>query len=256
MILVFSGTGNSRRIADRLAELLGDTTANIVGSTPTIAAGERVVWVFPVYSWGVPPVVRQQIQKMDLSSAGDNIAVMTCGDDCGLTHKMWRRDIAKAGGRALATYSVQMPNTYISMKGFDVDSDSVAQAKLDAAESRVIEIAENIKSGKLCDDVAKGSFAMFKTGIVYPWFMRYAMSPRPFHATEACTGCASCAKYCPLNNIGMTDGRPCWGKQCAGCLRCYHLCPHHAVAYGKATAGKGQWRGSLKWVYRTMADSK
>ena len=34
---------------------------------------------------------------------------------------------------------------------------------------------------------------------------------------------------------------PHWGNRCAMCLRCYHSCPRNAVAYGKATAGKGRY---------------
>ena len=60
MILYFTGTGNSRRVAGQLSELLGDTTVQLApslrGSTLPLPAGDiRVIWVFPVYSWGVPP---------------------------------------------------------------------------------------------------------------------------------------------------------------------------------------------------------
>ena len=35
------------------------------------------------------------------------------------------------------------------------------------------------------------------------------MSPKPFHATEACIGCKKCEKVCPVGNITVTD-RPVW----------------------------------------------
>ena len=57
-----------------------------------------------------------------------------------------------------------------------------------------------------------------------------------------CTGCGGCARSCPLGNIAMQPGgTPHWGNRCAMCLRCYHSCPRNAVAYGKATAGKGRY---------------
>ena len=36
------------------------------------------------------------------------------------------------------------------------------------------------------------------------------MSPRPFHASDACVGCGICARSCPTGNITMKGGRPAW----------------------------------------------
>ena len=63
-------------------------------------------------------------------------------------------------------------------------------------------------------------------------FNTFLMSPKPFHATEACIACKKCEKVCPVNNIKVTD-RPVWGDNCTQCLACYHICPVHAVEYGK-----------------------
>ncbi|MDO4319261.1 MAG: EFR1 family ferrodoxin [Bacteroidales bacterium] len=246
MIAVFSGTGNSMAVALRLASLLGDEVA--VMPDARLDADDRIIWVFPVYSWGVPPVVVDYIRGVSAGemSRCDHYAVMTCGDDTGHTDRMWRREIRRAGGRARGVWSVQMPNTYVLMKGFDVDSAGLERAKLAAMPDRVEAIAAAIKSSPDETDVVKGSFATIKTGVIYPWFKRHAMSPKPFHALESCVGCGQCARQCPLGNITMQGGRPAWGDRCALCLRCYHLCPRHSVAYGKATDGKGQYRSLLK----------
>ena len=240
MIAVFSGTGNSRYVADVLAERLGDDVM-VYPDRVSAGDGDRVVWVFPVYSWGVPPVVMQWIKNSDI--AGSNAwAVMTCGDDAGNTADQWRRLMSGAGAKAYASFTVIMPNTYVLMKGFDVDSEAVAEAKLAAAPARVRQVAETIAAGAFRgDDVCRGRFAAIKSGVIYPWFVRHAMSPRPFHATDACVGCGICARMCPLDNIVMENKRPAWGDNCALCLRCYHICPHKAVAYGKATRGKSRY---------------
>lgn len=49
----------------------------------------------------------------------------------------------------------------------------------------------------------------------------------------------------PADKTGRVRKRPSWGQDCAGCLACYHVCPRHAVMYGKATVGKGQYMNPM-----------
>ena len=203
---------------------------------------KRIIWVFPTYSWGVPPAISRFITEVNFTGvqAINHYMVTTCGDDIGQTADMWRKLINHRKWVAATAYSVTMPNTYVLMKGFDVDSPEVVAAKMGAMPARVEAVASAIKRGFADSDVVRGSWAWVKTAIVYPYFRRFCMSPRPFHATDACITCGLCARSCPMENIGMADGRPRWGNRCALCLRCYHTCPTHAVAYGSATAAKGQ----------------
>lgn len=250
MILYFSGTGNSRYIAGLLAEELGEDTPIDITAAPTRidTDHEQIIWVFPIYSWGVPPVVLRYMETVEITGSWRHWMVCTCGDDIGLAHNQWRKVVTGRGWDAGGTFSVTMPNTYTLMRGFDVDPDDVIRQKLHAASSRVKEIAVCMMQGREPDDVTKGRFAKIKTKLIYPWFVKHAMSPKPFHATDNCTGCGTCARCCPLHNITMTDGRPTWNENCALCLRCYHICPAHSVAYGHATKGKGQYIFSKKYL--------
>lgn len=251
MIIYFTGTGNSSDVATRLAAMLDDSDiVELCGDTlrnAKIAAKsscELVVWVFPVYSWGVPPVVVQFIKHADINGidGAKHHLVATCGDDAGLIAKQWRKLMGNRGWSAASASTVIMPNTYTLMKGFDVDTEALALQKLENSKTRIAEIAERIKAGATDVDVVKGRFAWIKSKVIYPWFIRFAMSPKPFHVVDCCTGCGLCARRCPLGNITMSnERRPCWSDNCAMCLRCYHMCPVAAVQYGKATKGKGRY---------------
>ena len=268
MILWFSGTGKSRYGAEMLAAELGQTLRRLTpdlrnGSLTPAPHDDTVIWVCPVYSWGLPPYVRAIIKNVDLGSAPlIHHLVLTCGDDCGLTAEMWRSDLAKRGWLSGLAFSVTMPNNYVCMSGFDVDTAELAQHKLSAASLRIREIARSIADFRAgsgdCpnepDDVVRGRFAWIKTRIIYPWFVRHAMSPKPFRYTRECISCGKCAAICPLRNINMSEPsgkstdsserrrkRPVWGTDCAFCLACYHVCPRHAVMYGDKTGTKGQY---------------
>ncbi|MDE5661003.1 MAG: EFR1 family ferrodoxin [Muribaculaceae bacterium] len=253
MILYFSGTGNTRRAATLLSEALGDTDLRRL--TPQMlldpasarfdmSVGDtRVVWAFPTYSWGIPPVVAA-VMRGCMAGQGFSDAthymLATCGDDIAYTDRQWRRIMKARGFRAGGAFSVVMPNNYVLMKGFDTDSDEVAARKLAEAPDAIRRIADAIRDGG-ADIAVRLRFSRIKSSVIYPSFVRYAMSPRPFGSNEGCVSCGKCAASCPMDNIAMKDGRPVWGTHCAMCLRCYHICPRHAVTYGKATDGKGQY---------------
>lgn len=256
MIYCFSGTGNTLHVAKNLGILLGHevhifTASELREPENCVLQSEDgiVIWTFPTYSWGVPPIVRNIIRQATLDFGVDTVhlAVTTCGDDTGKLARMFRRDIGKRNLKGGAVYSVTMPNTYVMMKGFDTDPKDVAEAKIKRSAETIRQIADAISSGKTSknDDILiHGKFAWFKTAVIYPYFTRFDMSPKGFHVdTQKCIKCGKCAKTCPLKNIQSDeDGHPCWGDKCAFCTACYHVCPTHAVGWKKTTDGKGQVR--------------
>lgn len=251
MVIYFSGNGNSKAIAVSIAEKLKCKYLALEGKlliTPEsndIECNDKcIIWVFPVYSWGMPPVVANFIQKSKIKNAHKCLhhLVVSCGDDTGLIAQQWRKTISKREWQSGSATSIVMPNTYVLMKGFDTDSKELETKKLDECKAAIQHAVDRIKNDCVDDDMLKGKFAWIKSHIIYPWFIRYAMSAKPFHSTEACFSCGKCARQCPMENIAMVNGHPTWSDKCALCLRCYHRCPVKAIAYGNSTDGKHQYQ--------------
>jgi len=245
MILYFSGTGNSRAVAEAIAAKTGDSLFPICsnGNVTTKDSGSRFIWVFPTYCWDIPPIVTKY---MESAYIGDNtiphFMVTTCGDDIGLAALNWRKICKKRGWNPKGAFSIQMPNNYVCMKGFDVDPKHLEQQKLRQMKSNADEIAKLILSEESGEHTVRGSFSWIKTRIIAPVFHRYYMNPRDFNVDKStCISCSKCQRECPCSNIDILDGHPIWRDNCAFCLRCYHICPTHAIAYKNRTSNKGQY---------------
>ena len=81
MVLYFTGTGNSRYLARRIAEGLDtplyDLNARIkAGDTAPVQTGQDVVLVTPTYAWRIPRVVSEWLGKTALTGAERNARIV------------------------------------------------------------------------------------------------------------------------------------------------------------------------------------
>ncbi len=245
MIYYFSGTGNSRLVAKRLGELLQDRLSPML--SPEEPEEDILGLVFPVYAWGIPSVVekfvRESLRAYILNKGTYIYAVMTCGDDVGYADAVLEKALLRHCGLALqAVFSVCMPNTYVALPGFDVDSRELARSKIAQAASELPLIAQAVSGRERVTRLVRGAFPRLKTYAIRPLFNRFLVTDKRLHANaQKCTACGKCMRSCPVGNISRdSEGRPVWQGHCAGCLACYHTCPSHAVGYGSMTEGKGQ----------------
>lgn len=248
MIFYFSGCGNSQWVAESLAEKLQQSFAFIpkAETSHCLPEGEPIGFVFPVYAWAPPRLVLDFVKHLRITQPGRHyvFSVVTCGDDAGLTDRIFAKHVQKYLGMEVnASFSIQMPETYINLPGFQLDTQEGVDRKVTAARTRLDSIASQLLARQQATDVIVGSSAWLKSHPVCALFNGILISDRPFRVMDSCIGCGVCQKSCPVGNIILdsTTHRPVWQHQCVGCMGCYHHCPQNAIHFGKQTLGKGQY---------------
>ena len=246
MILYFSACGNSRMIAEKLSVSTNDRQQCIdpADGSPRVEIGEDepLGLVCPVYAWAVPRIVDDYIKRLTVNRIPTYCYLaVTCGDNVGKTPERFAKTLASKGWRLHAAFSFVMPETYINLKGFNLDTEENARKKVQSSLQRVATVAEQIKERREIVDVVRGKAPWLTSYVVNPLFYSLLITDRKFHVDGECISCGVCSTVCPLHNIRMVDGRPVWSGNCTNCMACYHHCPQNVIHFGKATQGKGRY---------------
>lgn len=244
MILYFSGTGNSRYAAERLAARLNEEIVSIGallkrGESGDFASQTPYVFVCPTYAWRIPRVMRAFIEKAHFAGCQEAYFVLTCGTDAGAADKDARRLCAEKSFVFRGLAAVQMPENYLAM----FDTPTAEEGKRIVANAvRVLErAAKAIAARQELPALQPNLLDQLKSGPVNSLFYTFCVSDRRFWVKDTCVGCGKCAVLCPMNDIRMEGGKPVWNGRCTHCMACISACPARAIEYGKASAKRPRW---------------
>lgn len=244
MVLYFTGTGNSRHIAERIAHALNDTLISLndrikSGDITPIAVNGRLVLVMPTYAWRIPRIVRDHLLRTELRGARETWFVMDCGSEIGNAAKYNRALCREKGLVYMGTAQIVMPENYIAM--FNAPQIDEARTVVEQAEPDIAGVIAHLRAGQPFPAPRSNLYDRLMSGPVNPIFYRFFVKSAAFRASDACTGCGQCARSCPLNNIRLRTGKPVWGKECTHCMACISYCPAKAIEYGKSSIGKPRY---------------
>ena len=142
MVLFFSGTGNSRHTAQRIAARLSDQLVCVndrikAGDVSPVQTEGRLIIVTPTYAWRIPRVVEDWLRRTPFPGTAQVWFVMTCGSEIGNAAKFNRALCAEMGIPYMGTAGIVMPENYIAMfHAPDADEAREIVARADPAIQR------------------------------------------------------------------------------------------------------------------------
>lgn len=242
MVLYFSGTGNSRYVARKIAEISGDDVISInqrlkEHDYSTVSSEKPLVFVGPVYAGRFPRIMDNYIRKVNFRETNRVYFIGTCAQTPWVTVEYVKKLCKEKSFSLLGFNSVIMPQGYVA--GGGTQPKEVNDRILKEAEPKIIKIAEKIRDKQKLADEQPGKAVMSK--ILNPIMYSMMISAKGFTVTDQCTGCGKCEARCPLNNVKLVNGKPAWGKNCTHCMACIAGCPVTAIEYGKKTQGKPRY---------------
>lgn len=240
LIYCFSGTGNSMRVANELASVIG--SSKVISASDQIdknlpAKAETIGFVFPVYSLGIPSIMEKLIKSIDLGDAKYIYAIATMGGSYGISFDQIEKILKSKGKKLSGSFSFSFggnSNLFMKIPGTTpiLSNEELDKRFLDM-KRRISLIAQKINSGiSVKETRTKGFFRALSTVSSKGFKMGLGRFDKGFHV-ENCTKCGLCAKSCPVNNIQLSCSGPVWKGKCEGCLRCFNICPENALLFGK-----------------------
>lgn len=247
MILYFSGTGNTKYVANLLASELNDEVVNLL---PMIKSGEQVVidskrpfiLCFPAYIMDIPVFIREFLQRTRLQGNKLVYAVITCAAESGIAGNSIKEIVEKQGKVFGGSCDVIMANNYTVNTRFDSTPDKEIVFRIEEAKLDVKRIAMFIKNKHffMLKKVSTAKKLMVRT--VVSVYTNTSQSSELFHTSDKCIGCGKCVSLCPVNKIHLDSNKhPTWDKMCMHCMSCINNCPVEAIDYGNVTQHKAKY---------------
>jgi len=245
MILVFSGTGNSKYIADALADRLDEEVVSlndiIKNKKERKFTSERpFVIVAPIYAWRYPAIVEDIIKTAEFIGSKDIYFLATMGANTGKCDRFTAKLAQSRGMNCMGFRGIAMPNNYVIDSV--MESDEVNDGIIANAIPQMDEIAEAIRTGKPIKKTDKTKLAGLLSGPVHNMFSEHMHSSENYVVSDDCISCGKCAGLCVMNNVTINEGeKPSFGTNCINCYACLQYCPKQAINIAGKTENHGRY---------------
>ena len=241
MVFYFSGTGNSKYVAEQIANYINDKIISINdliknNKESAFKSETPLIIVVPTYAWRIPKVVEQWIRITKFEGNKDIYFVLTCGDSVG-NAGFYAKKLCKETGlnfRGLAP--IIMPENYLAI--FPTPDKYQCQVIIKKSKPYTEILVKLIQKGESFPESKVSLIGKLQSGIINLIFYPLIVKDKGFTVSNDCISCNKCALNCPLNNIELISGKPVWKGNCTHCMACIAYCPTEAIEYKSTSKGR------------------
>ena len=233
ILFYFSGTGNSRFVAEAFCHAAGAECYSIEEKPDVntlVKAHEIVGFCYPVYGSCVAQPMREFVRAHAEALAGKRFVILS-------TQLVFSGDGAHAlcsllpGGEKNVVYAehFNMPNNLCNFPMFRTINGRQNTGRLMRAQKRAVRAAREVAAGRVRRRGFHAlSVALGKSQSAY-WPAIEDRAKEDIQVDADCIRCGLCARVCPVGNLAMgVDGVEQAGK-CVVCYRCVNACPKQAI---------------------------
>ena len=249
LILYYSGTGNSRRVSEWIAETaaregLHTHVAEYNSFDPESVAGftgrTLVVFFSATHGFNMPHSMLRFMIRFSLlkgsdvvignTRAGMKLSKLFLPGLSGVALYLPALIMWLKGYRIRSLYPVDLPSNWISLHpGL---KRPVVDSMFNHYRELTTQYAHKILSGQ---KVFLKAFLLLPLDLLvtplaagYYFFGRYILA-KTFISNDQCDHCGICISHCPTGSIVLSHDRPFWKLTCESCMRCMNHCPKRAI---------------------------
>ena len=234
LILYFSGTGNSKYVAEFFAAHMGAACHSIeedLDFSRMISASETIAFCYPIYVSRVPEIMREFVSAYANELKGKRVIIFCTqhvfsGDGARAFLDLLPRDHIKV---QYAEHFL-MPNNISNLFFYPSTSERKVNIYAEKTRLKMEKVCQDIKGGRIKKrGFSAGSRAL---GAIQAVFLRPTekLAKRKIFLSKNCNFCGLCAKVCPTENLLFAEERITHQHKCTMCYRCVNDCPQKAIS--------------------------
>ena len=247
VMLYFSGTGNSKYIANLFSEKVNAKCYSIeenIDFGKIIQEHETISFCYPIYGSYVPRIMRDFVSNNVEKLKNKNLIIFC-------TQLMFSGDGARAFtdllpsgyGNVIYAEHFNMPNNICNINIFPITNGEKNKKYIKAANKKMNRVCNDLENKKVKKrGFNKVSSFMGKSQSAH-WLDIEEKNKSLVKVDEDCIKCGICAKLCPMKNLDLTSRGIEQNDECILCYRCVNACPKKAITVLIHKKPKEQYKG-------------